>query len=178
MDPIAGTFVDSNRRIGRFGRFRPVMMYSSIALGILTAFTFLTPGGSEGVNLTYAYATYMVWGVAYAFTNTPYGSLASVMTQDSQERAKLASFRQGGSVGALLVTGVAFLPIARAFESQRVGYAVAASVLAFFGILAFYACFRGTREHIVAVRQHAKADAPAPSPRPSAPTARCSCSSS
>ena len=27
MDPIAGSFVDGRSRIGRFGRFRPVMMY-------------------------------------------------------------------------------------------------------------------------------------------------------
>ena len=44
MDPIAGSFVDGRSRIGRFGRFRPVMMYSSIALAVLTVFTFLTPG--------------------------------------------------------------------------------------------------------------------------------------
>ena len=79
-------------------------------------------------NLVYAYASYMAWGVLYSFTNVPYGSLGSVMTQESTERAKLASFRQAGSVGALLVTGVAFMPIVHAFESDRIGFPVAAGV--------------------------------------------------
>jgi glycoside/pentoside/hexuronide:cation symporter, GPH family len=156
MDPMAGTFIDGRSRIGRFGRFRPVMMYSSIALAVLTVFTFLTPGSTEGVNLVYAYASYMAWGVLYSFTNVPYGSLGSVMTQDSGERAKLASFRQAGSVGALLVTGVAFMPIVHAFENDRIGFPVAAGVMALAGALAFFAAFRGTREHVQAVRTHVK----------------------
>jgi glycoside/pentoside/hexuronide:cation symporter, GPH family len=152
MDPLAGCYVDGSRTVGRFGRFRSVMMYSSIALAVLTVFTFLTPGGSEGVNVFYAYGSYMAWGVLYSFTNVPYGSLASVMTQESAERAKLASFRQAGSVGALLITGVAFMPIVHAFESDRVGFPVAAGVMALCGLLAFFACFRGTREHIQVAR--------------------------
>jgi len=98
----------------------------------------------------------MAWGVLYSFTNVPYGSLGSVMTQDSGERAKLASFRQAGSVGALLVTGVAFMPIVHAFENDRIGFPVAAGVMALAGALAFFAAFRGTREHVQAVRTHVK----------------------
>jgi GPH family glycoside/pentoside/hexuronide:cation symporter len=156
MDPIAGSFVDGRKKIGRYGRFRPVMMYSSVILAALTVFTFLTPGGTDGVNLFYAYASYMAWGVLYSFTNVPYGSLGSVMTAQSGERAKLASFRQAGSVGALLVTGVAFLPIAHAFANDRIGYAVAAGVLSLCGVLAFYGAFRGTKERVNPVRQHVK----------------------
>jgi glycoside/pentoside/hexuronide:cation symporter, GPH family len=156
MDPVAGVYIDGNRRIGRFGRFRPVMLYSSVALAALTVLTFLTPGASQHANLLYAYGSYMLWGALYSFTNVPYGSLASVMTQDSRERAKLASFRQAGSVGALLVTGVAFLPIAHAFATERIGYPVAAGAMAALGVIAFYGCFRGTHEHVVAVRTHVK----------------------
>ncbi|MGV9714022.1 glycoside-pentoside-hexuronide (GPH):cation symporter [Gordonia sp. NPDC003424] len=156
MDPIAGSFVDGNRKIGRYGRFRSVMMYSSIALAVLTVFTFLTPGGTHGVNLVFAYGSYMAWGVLYSFTNVPYGSLASVMTQASTERAKLASFRQAGSVSALLITGVAFMPIVNAFDNDRVGFPVAAGVMASCGLIAFFGCFRGTREHIVVARDRAR----------------------
>ena len=80
MDPLAGTWIDTRRNIGKHGRFRGVMLYSSIALGVLTVFTFLTPGQMQGANLAYAYASYMAWGVLYSFTNIPYGSLGSVIT--------------------------------------------------------------------------------------------------
>lgn len=156
MDPLAGTAIDGRRKVGRSGRFRGVMFYSSIALAVLTIFTFLTPGMSEGVNLVYAYASYMAWGVLYSFTNIPYGSLASVMTQEPVERAKLASFRQAGSVSALLITGVAFMPIVLAFDSERVGYAFAAGAMAVTGVLCFFATFRGTNENVPVVRSAEK----------------------
>jgi len=66
MDPVAGTFVDTRKRIGKNGRFKPVMMYASIALGVLTVFTFLTPGASHTINLVYAYISYAAWGVLYS----------------------------------------------------------------------------------------------------------------
>src|SRR3954452_14333409 len=68
MDPLAGTWIDQRRKIGKHGRFRGVMLYSSIALAVLTVFTFLTPGQMQGANLAYAYASYMAWGVLYSFT--------------------------------------------------------------------------------------------------------------
>src|SRR3954469_1041045 len=44
MDPIAGTYVDARKKVGRRGRFRPVMLSGSIGLAILTVVTFTTPG--------------------------------------------------------------------------------------------------------------------------------------
>lgn len=156
MDPVAGSFIDGRSKIGKHGRFKSIMFYSSIALAVLTVFTFMTPGGSDGVNLAYAYISYMAWGVLYSFTNVPYGSLASVMTQDSGQRADLASFRQAGSVTALLITGVAFMPIVLALGNQRTGFGVAAGTMAVVGVLAFYATFRGTEERVRVVRTKEK----------------------
>jgi glycoside/pentoside/hexuronide:cation symporter, GPH family len=159
MDPVAGTFVDGRKRIGKHGRFKSVMMYSSIALGVLTVVTFLTPSAGHNINLIYAYLSYAAWGLLYSFTNVPYGSLASVMTQDSEQRAQLAVFRQAGSVTALLVTGVAFLPIVVAVsggaghELTRTGYAAAAAAMAVVGVLGFYACFRWTTEAVPVIRR-------------------------
>lgn len=158
MDPVAGTFIDSRKKIGKHGRFKPVMMYASIALAVLTVFTFMSPSGSHGVKLAYAYLSYAAWGVLYSFTNVPYGSLASVMTQDSEQRAQLAAFRQAGSVGALLITGVAFMPIVVAVSGgagqlTQAGYIAAAAAMSVVGVLGFFACFRGTTEAVPVVRQ-------------------------
>ncbi len=158
MDPVAGTFVDGRKRIGKAGRFKPVMMYSSIALAVLTIVTFLTPHAGHDVNLIYAYASYAAWGVLYSFTNVPYGSLASVMTQDSEQRAQLAVYRQAGSVTALLVTGVAFMPIVVAVSGgagqlNMWGYAAAAAAMSVVGVLGFFACYRGTNETVPVIRR-------------------------
>jgi len=152
MDPIAGSAIDRSKGLGRFGKFRPIMMISSIILGLLTVITFTMPDVSPSTKIIYAYATYMLWGLVYSFTNVPYGSLASVMTRDVEDRSQLATFRQAGSLGAQLITGVAFVPLLLMFKNPRIGYPVAAAVMAAIGIVSFYICFRNTKEHVVVNR--------------------------
>lgn len=153
MDPLAGSFVDSRKSHGKQGKFRPIMMCSAIVLAVLTVITFTMPDFPLAGKIAYAFATYMAWGVVYSFTNVPYGSLASVMTRDVDDRAHLATTRQAGSLGAQLVTGVAFIPIVMLFSEadgtvNAHGYTIAAAVMALCGVLGFLVCFLGTREHI------------------------------
>ena len=95
MDPIAGAFVDGRKKIGKHGRFRPVMMVSAVILAVLTVVTFTAPDIPMAGKIAYALITYMIWGVVYSFTNVPYGSLATVMTRDVDDRAHMASTRRG-----------------------------------------------------------------------------------
>lgn len=148
MDPIAGTIIDS-RKSGKNGKFRPIMFASSIALAILTVITFTNPGKTSTSKLIFAYITYMIWGVGYSFTNVPYGSLGSVITQDVNERASLASFRQIGSSGALLITGVIFMPLVLLFGNPRLGYPAVAALMAIVGILSFRMTYKNTKEVVV-----------------------------
>jgi GPH family glycoside/pentoside/hexuronide:cation symporter len=149
MDPLAGSLIDS-RAAGPRGKFRPVMMLSAIILAVLTVVTFTMPNLSMGGKIAWAYGTYMAWGLVYSFTNVPYGSLASVMTRDVGERSFMASTRQAGSIGAQLVTGVAFIPILAMFSSPKIGYPVTAAIMAFIGVIGFFICYKGTKEHIKA----------------------------
>lgn len=157
MDPLAGSFVDT-RKSGKLGKFRPVMMCSAIILAVLTVITFTMPDFPTSGKVAYAFITYMAWGVVYSFTNVPYGSLASVMTRDVNDRAHLATTRQAGSLGAQLVTGVAFIPIIMLFSESSSkmsshGYTIAAAVMAICGVLGFFVCFMGTKEHIKVNRE-------------------------
>ena len=157
MDPMAGTWIDTRRKIGKHGRFRGVMLYSSIALAVLTVFTFLTPGSNEGANLAYAYASYMAWGVLYSFTNIPYGSLGSVITQES-DRPGQARVIPAGWICRCPAGDRGGIPAdrPRLFQHDRIGFPVAAGVMSLIGVMAFYACFRGTRERVEPVRTHVK----------------------
>jgi GPH family glycoside/pentoside/hexuronide:cation symporter len=160
MDPLAGSLIDS-RAAGPRGKFRPVMMLSAIILAVLTVVTFTMPDLSMGGKIAWAYGTYMAWGLVYSFTNVPYGSLASVMTRDVGERSFMASTRQAGSIGAQLVTGVAFVPILAMFSSPKIGYPVTAAIMAFIGIIGFFICYKGTKEHIKAENAKGKEKASA-----------------
>lgn len=151
MDPIAGSFIDNRKKIGPAGKFRPVMMISAILLGIMTVVTFTMPMGlSMTQKIIYAYAAYMIWGVCYSFTNDPYGSLASVMSRNSQDRSFMATTRQVGSVGAQFIAGVAFIPLMGLFSDghETHGYFIAASIFAVIGVCMFAVCYFGTRENV------------------------------
>ncbi|WEG13680.1 glycoside-pentoside-hexuronide (GPH):cation symporter [Pullulanibacillus sp. KACC 23026] len=149
MDPLAGSIIDS-RKVGKRGKFRPVMMVSSILLAIMTVITFTMPNFSITGKIIWAAGTYMIWGVFYSFTNVPYGSLASVMTRNVSERSFMASTRQAGSIGAQLVTGVAFVPILMLFPNTKIGYPATAAIMAFIGVCGFFICYKNTKEHIKA----------------------------
>lgn len=148
MDPIAGATIDRRKNIGKRGKFRPVMMISSIILAILTIITFTMPELNLGDKILFAYGSYMAWGLVYSFTNIPYASLASVMTRDVEERSQLATTRQAGSIGAQLITGIAFIPIVLMFATPHQGFLVAAIVMSVIGVLGFGICYWATREHV------------------------------
>lgn len=158
MDPLAGSVIDGRKNVGKLGKFRPIMMGASILLGIMTVVTFTMPEWSMNGKIFYAYFTYMMWGLLYSFTNVPYGSLASVMTRDVSDRSELATFRQAGSLGAQLITGAAFVPILTSFSNPRVGYPVAAAIMACIGIVSFFICFKNTKEHVRVNRNTEKAE--------------------
>lgn len=157
-DPLAGSFIDGRKNISHRGKFRPVMMLSACVLAILTIVTFMMPNISIHGKIIYAFGTYMAWGVVYSLTNVPYGSLASVMTRDVEDRAELATTRQAGSLGAQLITGVAFIPLVMLFsyhsgKATAHGYTIAAAIMAFIGVIGFAICYLGTKEYVKVNRE-------------------------
>ena len=148
MDPIAAHYIDS-RKIGKRGKFRPVMMISAIVLAVLTVITFTMPDVSMGWKIAFAAGSYAIWGIVYSFTNDPYGSLASVMTRNIKDRAQLATSRQTGSLGAQLICGVAFIPLMLLMGGMTGrNYMWAALIMAVIGVISFYVCYRGTKERV------------------------------
>src|SRR3954463_5806954 len=107
-DLVAGRIVDKTNT--RWGRFRPYLLFAAIPLLLLNVAVFTVPDPGETGTLVYAYATYLLFGLAYSLVNIPYGSLATSMTQDSIERSKLATYRVFGSNIAILLLAVVISP--------------------------------------------------------------------
>ncbi|MCH5320206.1 MAG: MFS transporter [Eubacterium sp.] len=101
-DPIWGAFIDS-RKPTRHGRFRPYIFWFSIPLAVSAVLMFtVIPGLSEAKYLLFAYITYIFYGMMYTAVNIPYGSLASVVTDDEKERSSLSMWRSiGAGIGGL-----------------------------------------------------------------------------
>ena len=109
-DPMWGAFIQS-RKPNPKGQFRPWILGFSIPLAISAALMFLKiPGLTETKYLIYAYVTYILYGMMYTAVNIPYGSLASVVTDDELERSSLSMWRSiGAGIGGL--PGTVILPM-------------------------------------------------------------------
>jgi GPH family glycoside/pentoside/hexuronide:cation symporter len=148
MDPIAGAFIDARKFDPRTGKFKKIMFMGSIVLGILSVFVFMSPDLSPTGKMVFGYLTYMAWGVGYSFTNVPYGALGAAMTQDPIDRASLSSWRQAGSLGALLITSVMIVPLLKQFSDPHVGWPIVVALTSLIGITAFYFTFKNCKEVI------------------------------
>ena len=92
MDVVAGRVIDRTKT--RWGRFRPFLLWGAIPLVLMSVAVFSVPAGwGRTEKLIYAYVTYALLGTAYSFVNIPFGSLATVMTQEPRERARLGASR-------------------------------------------------------------------------------------
>lgn len=162
-DPIWGAFVDS-RRPGKYGKFRPWLVWVSIplAIGAVLMFTRI-PGLGENQYLIFAYVTYIFYGMMYTGINIPYGSLASVITDDEGERADLSMFRSiGAGLGGLpaqillplFVYSTAVGTGAKYLDGNKLFWGVA--LLAGCSVIVYYFSFKMTRERVPSPAQPPK----------------------
>ena len=100
---IMGTLPD-RFRIGKTGdKFKPWINFSKwlLAASCLLAFANISSFGSAAIHI-WVVAVYLFFCVAYTADAIPYGSLASVITNDPVERTKLSRAR---SIGGMIVGG-------------------------------------------------------------------------
>ncbi len=109
-DVTMGRIVDRSRT-GRNGRFRPWIRRMAIPV-VLAGILMFIPAAKNlpyWGKLVYIYVTYLFWGsVCYTAINIPYGSMASVITENPVERTSLSTFRSIGAAiaGVLIGSGV------------------------------------------------------------------------
>lgn len=109
-DPMWG-YIVAKRAPSKNGKYRPYLKTVSIPLGISCILCFLNYAdiiNSKGAILAIAYITYTLFGMLYTGMNVPFGSLASVITDDPKGRTLLSTMRSVGSgVGGGIVSLIA-----------------------------------------------------------------------
>ena len=158
-DPMMGVIVDK-RKPTKDGKFRPYLKYMGIPLGIFTILTFLViPNMPQNMKLPYAYITYIGFGMAYTAINIPYGSLASVITNDPNERTQLSTWRNISSIFAMIPLMV--LTPKLVFDANGAvspkGFLIAAVLYVIVANIGYRLCYKMTTERIV---NEVKEDAP------------------
>ncbi|MCI6466612.1 MAG: glycoside-pentoside-hexuronide (GPH):cation symporter [Faecalicatena sp.] len=107
-DVTMGRIVDRVKP-AKDGRFRPWIrrMCGPVAIASFLMYQSALAGASMTVKVVYMFVTYILWGsIFYTSINIPYGSMASVISSDADDRASLSTFRSVGATLAGLVIGV------------------------------------------------------------------------
>ena len=150
-DPMMGVFVDK-RKPGKDGKFRPYLKHMGIPLGIFTVLTFLViPNMPEAMKLPYAYITYIGFGMAYTAINIPFGSLASVMTNNPVERTELSTWRNLAATFSMIILMI--LTPKLVFDASGSvsvkGFLIASVLYAIIANIAYRCSYSMTTERIV-----------------------------
>ena len=156
-DITMGRIVDSVKP-AKDGRFRCWIrrMCGPVALASFLMYQSAMAGASMGWKMVYMYATYILWGsVFYTSINIPYGSMASAITSEPDERTALSTFRTIGATLAGLVIGVAtpLLIYTTDLEGNQVvrggsTFTVIAGIFALCAVLCYVICYKLTTERV------------------------------
>lgn len=110
-DPLIGTIIDADKRQYKRGKFLTYIWVGSIGLLVAGALCFLPfPQAPAMVKNVLFIAGYILWDAFYTIANVPYGSLLSLISADTGDRASLSAWRSVGSLIGNMAT-MAILPM-------------------------------------------------------------------
>lgn len=98
-DPLIGALIDNDKRKYKMGKFKTYIFIGACGLLVAGAAVFLPfPNANVVVKAILFVLGYIVWDACYTVANVPYGSMLSLITEDSGERAQLSTWRSIGSM--------------------------------------------------------------------------------
>ncbi len=161
-DPLWGAFV-AKRPPGKDGKFRPYIKWVAIPVAVAELLCFINVSqytDNTALILVYAYITYICFGMMYTGINVPFGSLASVITDEPEGRTLLSTFRSiGGGIGGAAPLLVAPLIIYNKVpdptdatktinKANPKGFFLFALAMCVCAIVFYLACFKTTKERV------------------------------
>ena len=151
-----GRIIDKSK-VGKHGKFRTWILKIS---GPVTLMNFLMYQHSLAnapmtVKVGVMFVTYILWGsVFYTAVNIPYGSMSSVMSEDTKERASLSTWRNLGATVAGLMVGAVVPQIIYSLDvngNQIINPQAFTTIVGVFSVLSFISfilCFKLTTERV------------------------------
>lgn len=159
-DPMWGTIV-AKRRPNKDGKYRSYLKWLAIPLALSQLVCFIdvrTITNKQWALLLFAYVTYIAFGMLYTGMNVPFGSLASVITDDPDGRTLLSTFRSigGGIGGAAPLLLAPFIIYTKVKNPDGSTYNVAnpngmfwfGAAMAACAVIFYYACYANTKERV------------------------------
>lgn len=98
-DPMIGSMIDADRRNYKHGKFKTYIFIGAVGLLVAGALCFIpVPKADLWIKVVLFILGYVVWDAFYTVANVPYGSMLSLVTEDTVERAQLSTWRSIGSM--------------------------------------------------------------------------------
>ncbi len=98
-DPLIGSLIDNDKRKYKMGKFKTYIFVGACGLLFAGAAIFLPfPNAGTVVKAILYVLGYIIWDACYTVANVPYGSMLSLVTENSGERAQLSTWRSIGSM--------------------------------------------------------------------------------
>lgn len=144
-DTFMGRLADKTKATSA-GKFKPWLLRACGPVGLASFLMYQSSlaGAPMTVKVIYMFGTYLLWGsICYTAINIPYGSMASVMSSEADDRAALSTFRGVGSLIPQVIVGVVMpMFLYQTLEDgTKIANADAFPVIAFIMSVAAIACY-------------------------------------
>lgn len=154
-DVTMGQIVDRSQPT-KDGKFKPWIRRMCGPLGISAFLIFQSgfAGMPMGFKIFWMFLTYLLWGsIFYTSVNIPYGSMASAVSADPNDRVQLSTFRSMGAAMASLVIGTftplfAYSVVDGVTVLSGTKMTIIAGVFAVCGIICHLVCFHLVTERV------------------------------
>lgn len=136
-DLIAGQIIDTHK--SKRGHCIPVLLKWSLPMIVSVVLVFTVPDSTVAVRIAYIFVTYNLFNsVLYTYVSMAHGSLASYVTNDSEERSQMLIFKMFFASLTQTVMASVMLPLVEIMGGQSSQLAWIKAILVFGGVGLFF----------------------------------------
>ncbi len=138
------------------GKFKPWIrrMCGPVAIVSFLMYQSSLSGLPKPAKIAYLFITYILWGsVFYTSINIPYGSMASAISENPDDRQSLSTFRTMGGVlaGAIIMAVVPLIIYNKENGNEVISgtkFTLVAGICSVFAIICYLLCYHLTTERV------------------------------
>lgn len=138
------------------GKFKPWIrrMCGPVAIVSFLMYQSSLSGLPKPAKIAYLFITYILWGsVFYTSINIPYGSMASAISENPDDRQSLSTFRTMGGVlaGAIIMTVVPLIIYNKENGNEVISgakFTLVAGICSVLAIICYLLCYHFTTERV------------------------------
>lgn len=136
------------RKMGKNGKFKPIVMLIAVPMGALLMLSFWTPASLSGTLLMiYLVSIAVLWSVITNFGNS-INMVANVMTPNMKERDNVLSFRSISSAVGNSAPLVIILVIGLIWKDEGTQYIIGAGLCSVVGIISMLIGMSAVKERV------------------------------